>query len=64
MVNTEIRLNIFSNGCEYIQSNFGVDHLVMSMCRVFFELLEDGVFYNLCVLFGNNNPVYKTAKRN
>ena len=34
-------------GCkEYNQSDFGVDHLVMSMCRVFSVLLEEGVCYD------------------
>ena len=28
---------------EYNQSDFGIDHLVMSMCRVFLVLLEEGV---------------------
>ena len=42
-------------GCkEYNQSNFGVDHLVMSMCRVMsmssLVLLEEGVCYDQCVL--------------
>ena len=38
-------------GCkEYNQSDFGVDHLVMSMCRVFFCVLEESVCYDQCVL--------------
>ena len=35
MVNTEIRLITFFGSKEYNQSDFGFDHLVMSMCRVF-----------------------------
>ena len=38
-------------GCkEYNQSDFGTDHLMMSMCRVFSCVLEEGVFYDQCVL--------------
>ena len=40
-----IELSIFS--CkEYNQSNFSIAHLVMSMCRVFSCVVEDGVCYN------------------
>ena len=35
---------------EYNQPDFGIDHLVMSMCRVFSVLLEEGVCYDQCVL--------------
>ena len=35
MVNTKIRLIIFFGCKEYNQSDFGVDHLVMSMSRIF-----------------------------
>ena len=34
MVNTEIRLTILFAAKEYNQSDFGLNHLVMSMCRV------------------------------
>ena len=34
---------------EYNQSDFGVDHLVMSMCRVSLVLLEEGVCYDQCI---------------
>ena len=33
----------------YNQSGFVVDYLVMSMCRVFFVLLEEGVCYDQCI---------------
>ena len=36
---------------EYNQSDFSIDHLMMSMCRVISVLLEEGVFYNQYVLF-------------
>ena len=36
---------------EYNQSDFGVDHLVMSMCvESSLVLLEEGVCYDRCVL--------------
>ena len=35
---------------QYYQSDFGVDHLVMSMCRSYLVLLEEGVCYYQCVL--------------
>ena len=35
------------------QSDFGIGHLVMSICRVFFALLEDGVYYDQCILLAN-----------
>ena len=35
---------------EYNQSDFGVDRLVMSMCRVSLVLLKEGVCYDQCVL--------------
>jgi len=34
---------------EYNQSDFSIDHLVMSMCIVFSSVLEEGVCYGLCV---------------
>jgi len=34
---------------EYNQSDFGVDHLVMSMCRVFSCVVERGVCYDQCI---------------
>ena len=38
-------------GCkEYDQSDFGVDHLVMSMCGVFSCVFEEDVCYDQCVL--------------
>ena len=38
-------------GCkEYNQSDFGIDHLVMSMCRVISLLLSEGVCYDQYVL--------------
>ena len=36
-------------GCkEYNQCGFGIEHLVMSVCRVFSMLLEEGVCYDQC----------------
>ena len=38
-------------GCkEYNQSDFGVDYLVMSMCRVFSCVVGGGICYDQCVL--------------
>ena len=34
----------------YNQSYFGIDHLVMSMCRVLSVLLEEGVRFDKCIL--------------
>ena len=34
---------------EYNQSDFSIDHLVMSVCRVF-SLLEEGVCYDQCIV--------------
>ena len=48
-VNTEIRLIIFFGCKAYNQSDFGVDHLVMSIYRVFSYVLEDGVCYDQCI---------------
>ena len=43
--------SFFTFGCkEYNQSDFSTDHLVMSMCRVFSCVVEEGVFYDQCVL--------------
>ena len=35
---------------EYNQSDFGIDHLVMSMCRVISCVMEEGVCYDQCFL--------------
>ena len=35
---------------EYNQSDFGIDHLVASICRVFSCVVERGCFYDQCVL--------------
>ena len=35
---------------EYNQSALGIDHLVMSMCRVFFCAVGRGVYYDQCIL--------------
>ena len=34
---------------EHNQSDFGIDHLVMSMCRVISCVLEEGICYDQCV---------------
>ena len=36
------------------QSDFGVDHMVMSMCGVFPGVVGKGVCYDKCVLFANS----------
>ena len=42
-------------GCkEYNQSNFAVGHLVMSTCRVFSCVLEEGICYDQCVPWQNS----------
>ena len=45
-------LHCFSiSGCrEFNQSGFGIDHLVMSMCRVFSCVVGRGCCYDQCVL--------------
>ena len=35
---------------EYNQSDFGVDHLVMSTCRFFSCVVKEGVCYDQCIL--------------
>ena len=46
MVNKRVRNAVF--GCkEYNQSDFGVDHLLMSMSSL--VLLEEGVCYDQCI---------------
>ena len=35
---------------EYNQSDFRINHLVMSMCKVVSHVLEEGVGYDQCIL--------------
>ena len=44
-----LTVQTFSGCKEYNQSDFSVDHLVMSICRVFSCVVEQGVCYDQCI---------------